>query len=238
MPKINYRWKGRIVSKKMYEKKKKWSENLGKKMPKKSSNLVGKEKSEVMLEQEQKFDECIIKQEIQPKLKIEVNQETDQQPTQSTEFILIKQEECCQEEENENSLAETEEKQVEPDYLNGRRIVELKFLAKKMWCCSCKEALSFQFIETEVRRGFGSTLRIRCHKCSIRNIVTTGEEYSLDQRRNTSRFKINGEVVKGAHESGIKYTNLKKFFRHLNIPCLDASSFKKYRNELKISELK
>lgn len=106
--------------------------------------------------------------------------------------------EYCQEEKEENEIyGETAEEQEEPDYFNGRRIVELKFLAREMWCCSCKEALSFQFIENETRRGFGSILRIRCHKCSIRNIVTTGKEYTMNTRRNTSRFEINCEAVKG-----------------------------------------
>lgn len=62
MPKINYRWKGRIVSKKMYEKKKKLSEE-GMKLTKKSSlsvasNLEGKEKSE----EPEIFEELTIKQ--------------------------------------------------------------------------------------------------------------------------------------------------------------------------------
>lgn len=40
--------------------------------------------------------------------------------------------------------------------VTGRRIINISTL----WCCSCKECLSLDFIEKEIREGFGSKLTV------------------------------------------------------------------------------
>lgn len=78
----------------------------------------------------------------------------------------------------------------------GRRIVELSELAKNLWCCSCKECLSLQFVESETRRGLGSILSVRCHKCAIINIVPTGKQHAGTGGRATL-FDMNAKAALG-----------------------------------------
>ncbi|XP_011863487.1 PREDICTED: uncharacterized protein LOC105559644 [Vollenhovia emeryi] len=84
----------------------------------------------------------------------------------------------------------------ELDYMEGHRIVEFSYLAKQMWCCYCKEALSLDNIEQETRRGLASILQVRCHKCLILNVVNTSKKHSsLDS--STNRFDVNSKMVLG-----------------------------------------
>jgi hypothetical protein len=73
-----------------------------------------------------------------------------------------------------DSVAEEREKPI----LEGRRIVEMTLLGDELWCVLCKECLSLH-VEREIRRGFGSILSIRCHKCLLLNEVKTGKRSVL-----------------------------------------------------------
>jgi hypothetical protein len=85
-----------------------------------------------------------------------------------------------------DSVAEEREKPI----LEGRRIVEMTLLGDELWCVLCKECLSLH-VEREIRRGFGSILSIRCHKCLLLNEVKTGKTQCPDGKRNATRFNIN-----------------------------------------------
>jgi len=80
--------------------------------------------------------------------------------------------------------------------VTGRRIINISTLAKGLWCCSCKECLSLDLIEKEIREGFGSKLTVRCHKCLLLNIVYTDKQYNTkDERR--ARFNVNSKMALG-----------------------------------------
>lgn len=132
-----YRWKGKIVSKKVYEKRL-------------LQQNIGKKRKKVIIDEPQQV--------------------------------------------HKNSIEEDDEEEISS--LDGRRIVDLKFLGQQMWCVSCKEALSFEYIENEYRRGLGSHLAIRCHKCLIINEILTCTMRPSSDKRNT-RFDINYKAVIG-----------------------------------------
>ena len=75
--------------------------------------------------------------------------------------------------------------------------MELNLLGRQMWCASCKECLSLENIERETRRGLGSILLIRCHKCLLINTVTTGKQHSTPGMSRDTRFDVNSKVVMG-----------------------------------------
>lgn len=82
----------------------------------------------------------------------------------------------------------------------GRRIVELLLLGELMWCVSCKECLSFQYIESELRRGLGSIFKIRCHKCLLVNEITTGTRHGeKNQEDLLTRFDVNSKMALGKY---------------------------------------
>lgn len=93
-----------------------------------------------------------------------------------------------------------EEQKISNEPGEGRRIVYLKFLGKQLWCTSCKESLSLDNIEQEERRGLGSVLLIRCHKCLLVNPVVTGKQHTPPGKsRRDSRFDVNTKLAIGQY---------------------------------------
>lgn len=96
-------------------------------------------------------------------------------------------------ENNEEINAEETEKETKPG--EGRRVVELAELGKRLWCGTCKEALSLSYMEKECRRGLGCLLIVRCHKCLVLNEVNTGKMHDLNTDRRCSRFDMNTDLA-------------------------------------------
>ncbi|KAF7997287.1 hypothetical protein HCN44_005564 [Aphidius gifuensis] len=117
-------------------------------------------------------------------------------------------------------------KELEDFENDDERIVSLKILGRQLWCTSCKEALTLENIESERRRGFGSSLLIKCHKCLLNNEIVTGRQ----SRKNL--FDRNYLAVKGAVESGIKWSQLYKFCSIMKLPCPERTTFKKYEKTI------
>ena len=69
--------------------------------------------------------------------------------------IAVNRGNCAKRKADKNEK-KTEERQGPIQPGEGRRIVELQHLGKQMWCTSCKECLSFEYIDNEQRRGLGS----------------------------------------------------------------------------------
>lgn len=95
---------------------------------------------------------------------------------------------------SENDDASTKEPEDENKIAEGRRIVDLVELGKNLWCVTCKEALSLSYLEKEFRRGLGSFLLIRCHKCLIINEITTSKVHEITSDRRSTKFDLNTDV--------------------------------------------
>ncbi|XP_034230904.1 uncharacterized protein LOC117639401 [Thrips palmi] len=125
-------------------------------------------------------------------------------------------------------VLQTEEVNVDhKDCGRGRRIVEIFVLAKHLWCCSCKECLSLEYIERETRCGLGSLFYIRCHKCAIINVVPTGKRHKDALGRDTL-FDVNFKAALGVTSSGCCYAHLDKLLANMNMPNMAFDTFKKY----------
>lgn len=113
------------------------------------------------------------------------------------------------------------------DVMDGRRIVELKVLGQQLWCVSCKEALSLEHIENETRRGLGSLLSVRCHKCLLLNQVATGKQHSSSDKR-SFRFDVNSKAALGITSCYLEmYVQLCNFEVSF-IASLEMFMFEKY----------
>lgn len=67
---------------------------------------------------------------------------------------------------------------------DGRRIVELGFLADqlKAGCSECKKTLNITNIVEETTQGLGSILYIQCEECSQLNAIKTGKTHRSPTR--------------------------------------------------------
>lgn len=139
-----FRWKGKIVTKKIYEKR----------LAQQKSGISRKKAEVTSTESEDGVNR--------------ENQETHQEDQIDQESTLM----------------------------DGRRIVDLKTLGEQMWCVSCKQALSLQYIEKETRLGLGSQLSVRCHNCLIINQVSTSKQ-RVSQDKRSIRFDTNYKAVLG-----------------------------------------
>jgi len=120
-------------------------------------------------------------------------QETEQFGEKQETETDISSSQICEKEINSDELHEDAEKLAE-----GRRIVDLYFLGTQLWCTFCKECLSLENIESEQRRGLGSSLLVRCHKCLLINSIVTGKQHSpKESSRRNSRFDINTKLTVG-----------------------------------------
>ena len=150
-----WRWKGRMVTEKQYNRRLRLSE-------------MGKTIAERRLKKAE-----------------EMENSSSEEPAQS----------------NSNLQKEADVGPVQESDGEACRIVDLQMLAQQMWCGSCKECLSFENIENETRRGLASTFNIRCHKCLLINMVTTGRQHPSSAGKNlhsaASRFEINTNIIMG-----------------------------------------
>jgi len=80
------------------------------------------------------------------------------------------------------------------DVCNGRRIVEIKELAKNLVCCRCNEGLRLDDIENEYRQGLFSTLNIKCKKCFATTPVRTGK---ITKSSSFNNLNVNKTAVLG-----------------------------------------
>ncbi|XP_077273274.1 uncharacterized protein LOC143903509 [Temnothorax americanus] len=102
-------------------------------------------------------------------------------------------------------------------------------MGQALHCCACKEVLSLDNINNEVRKGLFSILHIKCHKCGIQNEVNTGKKVDLDGHCYTN---VNLQAVLGAMHSGLGCTGLNKILACLNIPVITMDMFKRYERKV------
>ncbi|KAE8750441.1 hypothetical protein FOCC_FOCC002735 [Frankliniella occidentalis] len=140
----------------------------------------------------------------------------------------------CEEQENiiedEEDVDEVEDASEKEFVVRGRRIFEPWENFKQMWCCKCKEALNGQYTEKEERRGLGCIWWIRCHKCSVINIVTSGKMHAGAGER-ASLFDVNAKAVMGVTSAGCSYAHFNALISTLNMPNMDRKTFKRYERK-------
>lgn len=103
----------------------------------------------------------------------------------------------CKSRKKSHNQPKIEDEDQSENPVEGRRIINVSTLAKSLWCCSCKECLSLDFIEEEKREGFGSKLLVRCHKCLLLNTVYTDKQHNCTEDGRKARFNVNSKVALG-----------------------------------------
>ena len=82
--------------------------------------------------------------------------------------------------------------------VEGRRIVELKVMAQNLYCSFCKEILSLDNTEKEIRKGLASVLTVRCIKCLATTSVPTGKAHEGTSGF-SKQFDTNSKAILGKY---------------------------------------
>lgn len=125
-----------------------------------------------------------------------------------------------------NILCESNENVCE-----GKRIVDVKVLAKNLRCSKCNERLYLDKVSGEKCTGLNSTLIICCDKCKTINEVRTNKEHEC-QAQQRIYSDINSAAVLGAVHSGMGCTALNKLLAIMNIPAILNDLYKRYEREV------
>nr|XP_034320597.1 uncharacterized protein LOC105341150 isoform X2 [Crassostrea gigas] len=112
--------------------------------------------------------------------------------------------------------------ETETEWREGRRIVELGYLAKQLFCHLCKTPLHLKDTVRERRYGLGSVLHVQCTNCSAVCPVETGK------RGPTGAFDINTKAALGMIHVGMGPTHLVNFLGQCNIPPPSEPSIRKH----------
>ncbi|XP_043485333.1 uncharacterized protein LOC122513125 [Leptopilina heterotoma] len=132
--------------------------------------------------------------------------------------------------ENEQPGVQEPDEEIKPP--EGRRIVDLMELGKRLWCSTCREVLSLSYLEKEYRRGLGSLLLIRCHKCNVLNEVNTSKLHEINSERRTTRYDVNTDVTLCVLHTGLPLGTVNRVLSHLKIPPVNSWVYKKSEEEI------
>lgn len=78
-----------------------------------------------------------------------------------------------------NLTLTNQQKEIKPEIIIGRRIVELSVIIEALKKCSgCPEPLNIVDIFSETCYGLGSILHVRCRSCGLSNNIPTGKRHS------------------------------------------------------------
>ena len=88
------------------------------------------------------------------------------------------------------------------DSVEGRRIVNISYMASQMSCMACESVLALVNIKRELRIGFASQFKILCEVCSHVNTVWTDKRHestatSIYYSSRTQPFDINTKAAIG-----------------------------------------
>ena len=132
------------------------------------------------------------------------------------------------------------EPEIEPDLTNeirwheGRRVVDLGYLAKCLEKCSfpeCSVRLNLQNIETETRIGLGSILWVRCDSCGELNKIYTNKTHE-QKGRGRPVFDVNTKLATALIHAGLSVVSVQRLLECLEIPPPSRTCFKAREREV------
>lgn len=129
--------------------------------------------------------------------------------------------------------------------VDGSRITNLKFMAKKMFCEKCNQGLELCNIKKETVEGLGSIFEVECSKCRHLTKVhsderyyspaTKGSVFTVNTKMALGKFLLayclaNSQKMRfpGALNSGMRETKANKFLSTIGLPKFCNKTLKKH----------
>ena len=120
---------------------------------------------------------------------------------------------------------------------DGRRIVELRLLAKQLddGCQVCGVALRLSSCIGEKKYGLASILELECDTCGGTTNVSTciaKSPYTTSVQKGRPAYDVNTKSALAILSSGIAVAQANKFLATLNVPPMSERSTKKREREI------
>ncbi|XP_039302328.1 uncharacterized protein LOC120357045 [Solenopsis invicta] len=135
-----------------------------------------------------------------------------------------------------DNLKECETGESEFGQLEGRRIVDLKTLAKELFCKKCDAMVSLLDTVEETRVGLASMFSVKCRSCMTIIRVATDKKHATSkenkQGRQIAHYDVNTRGAMGTLNAGIGNTHLNKLLASLNIPLYHPNTYKTHEKEV------
>ena len=88
-----------------------------------------------------------------------------------------------------------------PEVLDGRRIVELLLVSKRLHqgCCACSTELHLIDCKKDVKYGLASVLHVVCRQCKSLNTVQTSKSHAPQNGKGSRVYDINTKAALGGY---------------------------------------
>lgn len=85
-------------------------------------------------------------------------------------------------------------------YIEGRRIIDISYMAKNMKCFKCKSLLDLENIVKEDHKGLGLIFHISCKICNIKCLLPTDKRHeNAVTSAKKNRFDVNSKIAIGKY---------------------------------------
>ncbi|VDH96628.1 Hypothetical predicted protein [Mytilus galloprovincialis] len=153
-------------------------------------------------------------------------------------FPKIQDEEMQQDfvNECENShVGDLQNDNQELDWRQGRRVVELGYLADQLkQCKNCSSPLFLHNCDEEKKCGLGSILYVVCQNCPYRNPIFTGKRHrpTENKKKGMQVWDINTKLSLAYVDAGMGPVQTVNFITALNLPTVSITTLKSREREI------
>ncbi|KAJ8666657.1 hypothetical protein QAD02_008319 [Eretmocerus hayati] len=115
----------------------------------------------------------------------------------------------------------TKECDVLPEKYEGRRLIDLRQVAKDLWCQECNQTLSLRNLENETFTGIVSKWHIRCQSCNHVIVVDSSK------KSNKPYYDTNLKLATAVLDAGLGGTKMNTVFSSVNAPTIHHTTLKR-----------
>ncbi|KAK0174950.1 hypothetical protein PV327_008738 [Microctonus hyperodae] len=138
---------------------------------------------------------------------------------------------------NVNTLASNLNSNVNENQLivlHGRRLIDIEYMGKQMFCRKCKEILALEDIVHEKRVMLASMFDVKCRECGALTTVCSDKQHQVlsIKDRKVQHFDVNTSIVFGTLNTGLGNSHLNKILSSVDVPNCNAASFRNHEKEV------
>ncbi|KAK0071200.1 hypothetical protein PV325_013307, partial [Microctonus aethiopoides] len=117
---------------------------------------------------------------------------------------------------------------------HGRRIIDINYMGKQMFCRKCNKILSLEDIVHEKRVMLASMFDVKCRECGALTTVCSDKQHQVlsVKDRKVQHFNVNTSIVFGTLNTGLGNSHLNKILSSVDVPNCNSASFQNHEKEV------